>query len=67
MVKAADTRKPHNFCVHRGVGLGCSALGRIVEARVDSVFVVVTNVVSEKPTQMLLVEHYHVLNEFALA
>ena len=73
MVKAADTRKPHNFCVHRGVGLDCSALWRLLEARVDSVRVVVRRKrqlrtkVSKKTTQLVLIEHDHMVNEFAFA
>jgi hypothetical protein len=38
-----------------------------LEARVDSIGVVIVDVVSEKPPQMLFVENDHMIDEFALA
>ena len=67
MVKAADARKPHNFCVRRRTCLSCSALWRIFDRSVNPVRVVVANVVPEKPTQMALIDHDHMVNEFAFA
>ncbi len=66
-MKAADPGQPHNFRVWRWATLSRSALWRILEARVDSVCVVVADVDSEEPAQMLLVEHDHMIDEFALA
>ena len=67
MVKAADARKPHNFRVRRRTCLSCAALWRIFDRSVNPVRVVVPDVVAEKPTQMLLIEHDHMVNEFAFA
>jgi len=67
MVKPTDPGQPNDFRVWRWTRLSCSALWRIMEARVNSVCVVVADIISEKPTQMLLVEHDHMIDDFALA
>jgi len=64
-VKTADAGKSHNIRVGRWSSFQFSALWRILEDSVDSVRVVVTDAVSEKTTQMVLIEHDHVIDEFA--
>jgi hypothetical protein len=65
--ECTDPGQPNDFRDWRWARLSCSALWRILEARVDPIRVVVMDVVPEKPTQMLLVEHDHMVNQFALA
>ena len=56
MMKSSDPGQPHNFRVGRWARLNCSAVRRILDTRVDPVYVVVEDVVLEKPMQMLFVE-----------
>ena len=47
--ECAYSRQPHNFRVRRWVKFSCSALWRILDARVDPIRIVVSDVVPEKP------------------
>ena len=67
MMKAADPGQPHNFRVRRWSSFQISALWRILDRSVNPVCVVIVDVVPEKPMQVHLVQHNHVIDEFALA
>jgi hypothetical protein len=67
MMKAADAWNSHDFRVRRKTRFSYSALWRILDRSVNPVRVVVANVASEKSTQMVLIEHDHMVNEFAFA
>ena len=61
-MKAADTWKPGEFGIERRPSLDGSAVWRILDARVDPIRVVVANVFSAKPTQVLLIECDHMID-----
>jgi len=65
MMKAADLRNADDIGLRRGSALGSSALRRISQLRMDSVCVVVVDVLSEKASKMAFVQDDHVIEQFS--
>jgi hypothetical protein len=63
----ANPRQPDNFRVERRPNFDGPAFGGIREACVNSISVVVGGVVAKEPTKVVLAQHDHVIDEFALA
>ncbi len=65
MVKATDTRQPHYLCVRRRSSFNGTLRWRISEASVDTLRVVVADIVAEEPAQVVLIKYDHMIDNFA--
>jgi len=67
MVKTTDTRQPHPLCVRRRSSFNGTPLRCISNDRVNTLRIVVADIVTEEPAQVILIEHEHVIDDLSLA
>ncbi len=67
MVKTTDARESHYFGICRRPSLKGTTIRRISEHRVNTLCVVVPEIVSKESAQMMLIEHDDVIDDFSLA
>lgn len=67
MMKATNTRQSHNFRVQCRSRFYFAALWRISEPCVNTIHIVVADIVAEEPAKVALIKHNHVIDDFALA
>ena len=63
-MKATDSRKSDDTSVFRWPDLCGTSVRRVAQTSVDSVLVVVVDVVAKKTSQVPLVDHDHVIQQF---
>ena len=64
MVKATDTRQSDHLCVRRWSRLNGALLRRISNHSVNTLRVVVGDIVAEQSAQMVLIEYNHGIEGF---
>lgn len=67
MVKTTDTRQPHPLCVRRRSSFNGTPLRYISNDRVNTLRIVVADIVTEESAQVILIEHEHVIDDLSLA
>ena len=65
MMKAADLGDAADLGIRRGAALGDSSLRRISQLRMDSICVVVLDVLTEKTSKTVLVQDDRVVEQFS--
>ena len=67
MLEATDAPSSHDLRIGRRPNFNGATLRRISEYSVNTLRVVVTDIVAEESAQVLLIEHNHVIDDFSLA
>ncbi len=67
MVKAADTRQPHYLCARRRSSFNGTPLRCISNHSVNTLRIVVGDIVAEESAQVVLIEYDHVIDDLSLA
>ena len=67
MVKATDTRQPYHLCVRRRSSFDGTPLRCISNHSVNTLRIVIGDIVAEESTQVALIEYNHVIEDLAQA
>ena len=67
MVQSPDAWQSYNHCRCRGADLNGAMLRRVLQACMNTLRVLVADILVEESAQVILIEHDHVIDDLSLA